>query len=224
MQEIYNEILKIIDSALKSQAELAVGLKNDNSLVSSIDLKIEQDIIQFFQGQSRNLLVVAEESYTGELAWDFSNEDQDFLILDPIDGTENFIFLNEMFGVAVSWRLNRESGHLLYIPKSQIVITDKSSPFKPSFQSTIDLYSTKCISECTIVKTDSARVFGSSTYMFSLVLSGKAKSYTYCQGAKIWDCYTGLALAKQLGLSFENVAEEYFAKPSFKQKFILTWK
>lgn len=224
MKKIYNELLSIVDKALESIGELDVSYKDDNSLVSNIDLQIEEEIIKLFKGKSKHLLVIAEESYSGELNWDLSIENQDFLILDPIDGTENFIFLEEMFGVAASWRLNGECGHLLYIPKTNQLITDKSAPTKTNTRSSIDLYSTKCISEGTILKTDSARIFGSSSYMFSLILTGRASSYSYSKGAKIWDCYTGLTLAKQFGLTLKNVSDDYFNKPSFKQSFIIEWK
>ena len=224
MRRIYNEVLSVVDKVLESIDELDVSCKDDNSLVSSIDLQIEENIIKLFQGKSKQLLVIAEESYSGELNWDLTDENQDFLILDPIDGTENFIFLEEMFGIAASWRLNGESGHLLYIPKANQLITDKSELIKSNIQSSIDLYSTKCITEGTILKTDSARIFGSSSYMFSLILTGKARSYTYSKGAKIWDCYTGLTLAKQFGLTLENVPDDYFTKPCFKQNFIIQWK
>ncbi len=193
-----------------------VNQKDDGTLVTEIDIELQDIIINYFKNISENIFVIAEEGADINQSYDLSN--LDFLILDPIDGTENFTFLKMMYGVALSWRINGEECHLIYIPTVDTFISSSNIKLIKT-TSTIDLYSSKCLKTGSILNTDNARVLGSSSYMFFLLLTGKVKSYTYCSGAKIWDCYTGLALSKYFGLRIEQIPSNYFSNPSFKQEF-----
>ena len=38
------------------------------------------------------------------------------------------------------------------------------------------------------------RMYGSSAYSFYKFIIGEVNEFIYCEGAKIWDCFTGLRL------------------------------
>ena len=116
---------------------------------------------------------------------------------------------------------------ILYIPSLNKLI-DSFSLEKikaPHFKSDIKLYSTKCLNIDNIDNVDNARIMGSSSYMFYLFLTKQVQSYKYCVGAKVWDCYTGLALARDLGasISMKYDIDEWLLKPKYKTEFELTW-
>ena len=72
------------------------------------------------------------------------------------------------------------------------------------------------------MQTSQIRVLGSSSTMFSLLLRGKAKSYDYSSGCKLWDCFTGLRLAKNANcFELENLEDDWFENPKFITKFKL---
>ena len=214
---IYDSIISIIDNTIDDLQNYSLELKEDQSLVTTVDLSIEKQLIEFFKKLSPSILIIGEESYDGSLKWDFKNKD--FLIVDPIDGTENFAFLNKLYGTVLSWRIAGVEGNLIYIPSEKLIINDNSNYKLSGKKSTIDLFSSKCVNTRKINIPERARVLGSSSYMFSLLLTGAAQSYTYCNGAKIWDCYTGLSLARKFGLIIDNIPFDYFDYPNHIQKF-----
>jgi myo-inositol-1(or 4)-monophosphatase len=217
MIDIESGVKKILNTFFSSEVvPREFTQKEDGSLVTEIDIRLQKLLISFFKSIANNILVIAEEG--AEVNQNYDLSESDFLILDPIDGTENFTFLKTMYGVALSWRISGKEGHLIYIPVENTFITS-SNIVSIKTKSTIDLYSTKCLKTGFISSTDNARVLGSSSYMFYLLLSGKVRSYTYCDGAKIWDCYTGLALSKCAELRIDLVPSNYFSNPNFKQEF-----
>ena len=201
---------------IESSSISSINLKDDGSIVTDIDIKLQEIIIEFFKGLCKKIIIISEERNDHQESYDLKNKN--YLIIDPVDGTENFTYLGNLYGVTISWRIGEEEVHLIYIPSINKFISssNEAERFK---NSSINLFSTKCIKCNEIINIDNARVLGSSSYMFYLVLKGKAKSYTYCEGAKIWDCYTGLSLAKSYGLVIENIPVDYFDSPNHTQKF-----
>ncbi len=217
---IYDELKEIVNDVLGREGKV-VEEKADGTIVTSKDLVIEAEVISYFRKKSQNLIVIAEESFEGIKSWDLSVAD--YLILDPIDGTENYAFLHSMYGFAASWRIAGIEGDMIYIPSEDLLFKCEEQTAAEVCLSNIRLFSTKCLDVEIGPNRDSVRIFGSSSYMFSLILRGQAKSYVYCKGAKIWDCYTGLKLCRSQGLHIEGLPDDYFVKPMFKQKFKVSW-
>lgn len=219
--KIYDDLRVLVDEVLLGGKD-SIKSKDDGTFVTSSDLRIEQNAIAYFKDISPKILVIAEESYDGSLSWDLSKGD--YLILDPIDGTENYAFINALFGFVASWRINGIEGNMIYIPRDSLVLNDVNLSNRISVTSNIRLFSTKCKDQHIGENRDNIRIIGSSSYMFSLVIRGMANSYMYCQGAKIWDCFTGLKMCSALGLRIEGMPNNYFVKPTFKQEFKVSWK
>ena len=102
-----------------------------------------------------------------------------------------------MFGTLIS--INSKSSiklDLIYLPAKKIIITREniSTMFaKPKKNNKISLLSTKCLNKN--YRGSKYRMYGSSAYSFYKFIIGEANEYVYCEGAKIWDCFTGLRLA-----------------------------
>lgn len=190
--KLENDLIEIISNGVNKIK--SAELKNDNSLVTNCDIQIEKEIILYLKSNFKGINVISEENtLSHDTSYILKNR---FAIVDPIDGTENFYFLDNIYGSAISVIYDNLKYHLIFIPSENKKISTLS--IKPNIinNSKIKLFSTSCLNQIKHnYDKQSCRIFGSSTYMFYSLLSGNAKSYEYCDGAKIWDYYTGLSLA-----------------------------
>ena len=89
------------------------------------------------------------------------------------------------------------------------------------YMNNISLLSTKCLSKK--FKGSNYRVYGSSAYSFYKFIIGDANQFIYCDGAKIWDCFTGLRLASLINCKIKIKKKKWFNQPTFKTEFKLRW-
>lgn len=211
---------------LRDIRPVQIDQKMDGSFVTEVDVNFEAAILDIVlsAGIASSALIVREESvasHRDEYAWSDA-----LIVVDPIDGTENFISGSPLYGTAVSVVTREAELHILCAPSLEIMLSNVDMSWLPaSVTSSIDLFSTKCLDR-PIVAPDSARVLGSSVVMFAEFLRGAARSYTYCHGAKIWDCYTGLSLARLSGCNVELPANDiarWGLAPTHLTPFRLTW-
>ena len=203
-----------------------IDQKTDGSFVTEVDVNFEAAILEIVlsAGVASSPLIVREESvesHRDEYAWSDA-----IIVVDPIDGTENFISGSPLYGTAVSVVTREAELHILCAPSLEILLSNVDMSWLPaSVTSSIDLFSTKCLDR-PISEPDSARVLGSSVVMFAEFLRGAARSYTYCRGAKIWDCYTGLSLARLARCNIElpeNDISRWGHAPTHLTPFRVTW-
>jgi 3'-phosphoadenosine 5'-phosphosulfate (PAPS) 3'-phosphatase len=200
LEKLENDLIEIISNGVKKIESFE--LKDDNSVVTSCDIQIEKNIITYLKTNFSDIEVISEENPTNhKKSYNLKNK---FAVIDPIDGTENFLFLGNVYGSAVSIVYDSLKYHLIYIPSENKKISTLSSETNKTTNSKINLFSTSCLNQI-FDKQDkqSCRIFGSSTFMFYTLLSGNAKSYKYCIGAKIWDYYTGVSLALNSNLELK---------------------
>ena len=67
------------------------------------------------------------------------------------------------------------------------------------------------------------RIYGSSAYSFYKFIVGEVNEFIYCDGAKIWDCFTGLRLASLLSCKIETKKKNFIINPKYKTEFKLKW-
>lgn len=228
IENFYTEIKNIVDHNIKSKiSDQIIDIKDDKSLVTKIDYEIEKDIIQFVESyyNINSSQIIAEESFDLNL-FDQFDFDSNFLIIDPIDGTENFAHgLNE-WGSVLTLKADDKFFNLIYVPSSGALINDHSVAPKVSRFNTLEAYSTKSLILNKFTNADSCRIFGSSSFAFNLFLTGKIKKYFYYGGAKIWDCYTGLFLSHKMNanIHIENGdIKNWLKQPTFKTSFSVSW-
>lgn len=202
--------IKIIDKYKERKTKGVI--KDDNSLVTQIDLNVEKALIKFLNVNFPDIYIISEEnpqSHSKEY-----NLGKKFAIIDPIDGTENFYFFKNIYGSAISVVYNSFVYHGIYIPENKIIVSSLNINKFKSKKSLITLLSTSCLSVKQKKINNSYqnyRILGSSSYMFYLLLSGKANSYIYCGRAKVWDYYTGICLAL-MSKKFEIFIDEVPSK------------
>ena len=192
LNKLEKDVISIIDHGIKNLKSF--NTKSDNSIVTNADIEIENTLINYIKNSFPGIKIISEENFNSH-SEKYKLENK-FAIIDPIDGTENFLFLENIYGSAVSIVYAKLNYHLIYIPSENKKISTLTSEINKITNSKINLYSTSCLNQILDNQDkQSCRIFGSSTFMFYTLLSGNAKSYKYCKGAKIWDYYTGVSLA-----------------------------
>lgn len=215
-------VTSIVDAEIANN-QLAPRQKADRTWVTAIDLAIEKRLKAELLGRFPTLVHVGEEEESSHREeYDFTG---DYLVIDPIDGTENFIAGTGLFGTLLSMRVGSDELHLIYLPERNTLLTNHTLDPATELRSDICVMSTRCCRQ-TWQETDSLRVMGSSAVMFAMLLQGQASRFVYCQGAKIWDCYTGIRLAAQLGLAIDLEGTDlatFEQRPRHRTAFELRW-
>lgn len=221
LENIYINIKKIIDEELLSSQNINFEIKNDNSIVTSIDKNIEIKIIEYYlKLEPINPVIISEEYNPDNKLKNLKNKD--FLIIDPIDGTENFFYTKNNFGCAISGRIKNIDFDILYTPFDNTFLTRNNFKKNKKAESKINYYSTATIglNNLKINQISQIRVIGSSVTMFSYFLRGKANSFNYESGCKLWDCYTGLRLSSlNKNIKIDGITSKWFDDPTFSTKF-----
>ena len=83
------------------------------------------------------------------------------------------------------------------------------------------MLSTKCLNHN--FKGSKYRMYGSSAFSYYKFITGEANEFIYCEGAKIWDYFTGLRLTKLINCKLHTSNKNWTYKPKFKMKFKLKW-
>jgi len=223
MQNFYTQVKKIIDLNIKEKKFLKI--KKDFSMLTNNDLLIQKKLIKlikiFFPDVKQ---FICEENF---IIKNFKkiNFEKPFAIIDPIDGTENFFAGNDMFGTLIS--INSKSSKkidLIYLPNYQVMVTRNNilKMFqKAKKDNNISILSTKCLSKN--YRGSQYRMFGSSAYSFYKFIIGEANEFISCEGAKVWDCFTGLRLSSLINCNIEIPYKNWIIRPKFKTKFKLKW-
>ena len=93
--------------------------KSDNSFVSEGDLLVQKLIGDEIKKKYNNYFFISEENDHKE-KWKKYN---DFIVLDPIDGTENFISGMKEWGVGISIFKNKEhTESMIFLPDMNITL------------------------------------------------------------------------------------------------------
>ena len=223
MQNFYTQVKKIINNSVKNR--LFLKTKKDLSMLTKNDLIIQKKIISLIKSFYPDVKqFICEENFNLD---NFKKIDfkKPFAVIDPIDGTENFFSQNDMFGTFISINSkNKIKIDLIYLPTYKLMITRNNilNIFKKANKSNdISLLSTKCLSKK--FKGSNYRVYGSSAYSFYKFIIGDANQFIYCDGAKIWDCFTGLRLASLINCKIKIKNKKWFNQPTFKTEFKLRW-
>lgn len=192
IEKLELDLITIIDTGLTKLD--SVNHKSDNSIVTNCDVDIEKNLILYLKEHFPQIKIISEEnSESHQQIYSLENR---YAVIDPIDGTENFYFFQNIFGCAISIVYDDINYHLIYLPSENKKISTISIPDLSEVKSNIRLMSTSCIGQFeNLIDKQSTRILGSSSYMFYMLLSGSAKSYIYCGKAKVWDYFTGICLA-----------------------------
>jgi myo-inositol-1(or 4)-monophosphatase len=219
--KILNQAMNIIYEKLEEILVLrnSYSLKKDGSPVSTGDLFIQNILTIFFLKSISGLEIISEENYNKK---DLISSNK-LIIIDPIDGTENFISGFPIWGVAISyWENQTHVASMIVLPQlGNSLITGSKIKY---FNSRISGYSSSVNDQLLslILPGKESRMFGCSVFNFYSVISGSLKTFENPKGAYVWDLIAGLNLALEHGCEVTVEGKIYngqFLDPSRKHSF-----
>ena len=180
--------------------------KSDGSPVSKADLFLEEGIRDLLVGEFEDLLFLGEESFSFE-----PDDDSGWVaVLDPIDGTENFISGSAIWGVSLSlWHGSEHAGSMLMIPElgERISSGDSIKHFNSRIVGFSSSISKELIQDLSV--TGEARISGCAVFNLLNVIRGTFREFSNPVGAYSWDLLAGLQLALEHNCEVEVDGSQY---------------
>ena len=215
-------------------------IKSDNTPVSNGDLEINKIITKKIKELSPNLPIVSEETSENKS----NNNLKDFWLIDPIDGTYDYINNLEEFTINAGLILNNkpEAG-LIYAPakKRMFYTYDYDFAFELTKDKTIKLECNKnfnkdhikFVSYSNKIKPEIEKIYKKlnvkeyvrmkSSLKFCVIASGEFDGYVAEPRACEWDIAAGHAILKNAGgiVTDFNGNEILYGKKDFKNPSII---
>ena len=183
--------------------KLQVSLKGPSDFVSNADTKAEKIIIEELSKAKKNFSIISEEDGSK-----INQDKNNIWIIDPIDGTTNFLHGVPHFAISIALKSNNEivSG-LIYDPiKDEMFYAEKNSgAFFNNHR--IRVSNKKEINSCLFAtggkdynkKIDlNIRRTGSAALDMAYVASGRYDGY-FQKNLNLWDIAAGVILVKEAG-------------------------
>ena len=194
--------------------KLQVSVKGPSDFVTNADIKSERIIIEELTKSKKNYSIISEEGNNN------SNNDKDnYWIIDPIDGTTNFLHGVPHFAISIALKSNNEiiSG-LIYDPiKDEMFYAEKNiGAFLNNKR--IRVSKRKKINECLIASSGNdiniinekikgkvtIRNSGSAALDMAYVASGRYDAYLQ-KKVSLWDIAAGIVIVKEAGGYIDNI-------------------
>ena len=182
--------------------KLQVSVKGPSNFVTNADIKAEKIIIEELMKAKKNYSIISEEDGSK-----INSDTENVWIIDPIDGTSNFLHGIPHFAISIALKSNNEiiSG-LIYDPiKDEMFYAEKNSGaffnnqrIKVSKKKEIEncLFATggkeKVISDFITRKT------GSAALDMAYVAAGRYDGY-FQNNLNLWDVAAGIIIIKEAG-------------------------
>ncbi|MBC8490406.1 MAG: inositol monophosphatase [Bacteroidetes bacterium] len=217
-KDIYNIIISNIDKILMLRDKKK--LKWDKSYVTEGDLLCQELIVKYINDLDEDFEILSEEIAIPHFIYD---KEKKYIIIDPIDGTENFTSGLKEWGVSICvYKRGIHSQSMVALPELKIrlisgdnIIQGESRIYGLSSSlSKEDLLNLKPGFEY--------RIIGCCVYNMYNVIKGSFSIYENFKGAYVWDIIAGLNLAIENNLSVTVNGETYngeFLQPDRKYCF-----
>lgn len=176
-----------------------IHLKPDNSYVSHGDLLVQAIAEKWLKDYLPDYQLISEEMAPFNQEWDPSGK---YVILDPIDGTENFISGLREWGVGISIYANgQHQESCIYLPElNELQIT--GMPIKRYRSRIMGLSSSLNADDLqNLKKIDGLeyRIIGCAMYNLLMAARGSYYIFENVRGVNCWDILPGLNLAREAG-------------------------
>lgn len=173
--------------------------KEDNSYVSDGDLHVQSIAESWLTGNYPNYTLISEEMAPFKDEWDPLGN---YVVLDPIDGTENFVSGLKEWGVGLSiFSKGKHQASCIFLPElSEIQIS--GMPIKRYISRIMGLSSSLTASDIGKInwqKDVEFRIFGCAMYNLLMVSRGSIRCFENVKGVNCWDILPGLNLALEAG-------------------------
>jgi len=183
--------------------KLQVSVKGPSDFVSNADTKAEKIIIEELSKAKKNYSIISEEDGSK-----INKDTNNIWIIDPIDGTANFLHGVPHFAISIALKTNNEivSG-LIYDPiKDEMFYAEKNSGAFFNNRR-IKVSNKKEINSCLFAtggKVDEKKIdlnirkSGSAALDMAYVASGRYDGY-FQKNLNLWDIAAGIILVKEAG-------------------------
>jgi myo-inositol-1(or 4)-monophosphatase len=184
--------------------------KEDDSYVSKGDLLCESLVKNYIKENCPDYALVSEESPEENVA---NYKAEKVIIIDPIDGTENYVSGLKEWGVAVCVYIGgKHVQSMLALPELNCYMVTGDTFER--YESRIAGISSSLTKE-ELLKLEPGfeyRIIGCAVYNMYNVVTGAFYSFENPKGAKVWDIIPGLNLALENGLSVIVNNKEYYGE------------
>tara|TARA_B100001059_G_scaffold221963_1_gene245461 strand:+ start:501 stop:1274 length:774 start_codon:yes stop_codon:yes gene_type:complete len=241
-------ILNLIDTFL-SAGEISIDLRNkgltkkiksDNTPVSNGDLKVDKIISKKLQELTPKIPIISEETTDNKS----SNDLRDFWLVDPIDGTYDYINNLDEFTINAGLIIDRKPvAGIIYAPSKKRMFYSygegkayelvKGKKIKLNGDRNFDKTKIKFVSYSNKVKPEIQKIYDKlkvkeytrmkSSLKFCVIATGEYDGYVAEPRACEWDIAAGHAILKHSGGSitdFEN-KEILYGKKDFKNPSLI---
>jgi len=188
--------------------KLQVSSKGPSDFVTNSDKKVEKIIIEELTKTRKNFSIIGEE--IGELK---NSDKENYWIIDPIDGTTNFLHGIPHFAISIALRKNEEiiSGLIFDPIKNEMFYAEKNNGAFFNNQR-IRVSKKKKIEECLfatggkneINNTLNNRRSGSAALDMAYVGAGRYDGY-FQKNLNIWDIAAGIIIVKEAGGKINDI-------------------
>ena len=193
--------------------------KEDESYVTEADILIQELVASYVSSSLPQHTLISEEQDNSEI--DFTGQGY-FVVVDPLDGTENFTSGLKEWGVGISIFSNgKHMESAIYLPEmgEQLVTGDTVK----KFQSRIHGLSSSLKKEDLgfIEAGFEYRIMGCSMYNMFNAIRGSYRVFENVKGVNSWDILPGVNLALEHGCLVEVNGNEYdgqFLPPDTKYR------
>lgn len=176
-----------------------IHLKDDNSYVSDGDLLIQSIAELWVRELLPNYQLISEEMAPFDHEWDPLGK---YVVLDPIDGTENFISGLKEWGVGVSiYAYGQHQESCIYLPE----LGDRQisgTPMQRYRSRIMGLSSSLTAEDLAGLKLQPGleyRIIGCAMYNLLMAARGSYCAFENVKGVNCWDILPGLNLAREAG-------------------------
>lgn len=185
---------------------MSVDHKADGSPVSSVDLALNSTVESFLDNAWPGIWIVSEENPAS-----FEVPDPNYVaVVDPLDGTENFVSGLPIWGVSISvWWDGQHHSSMLAFP--ELGLCAVTGGHEPQFSSRIIGHpsSSPMADLVDHASGPENRILGSAAFNFFCVATGRFASFSNRSGAHAWDIVAGLNLARERGCRVRVNDREY---------------
>ena len=203
---------KIIIRDFGELEKLQVSSKGPADFVTNSDKKVEKIIIEELTKSRKKFSILSEE--IGEIK---NPDEENYWIIDPIDGTTNFLHGIPHFAISIALRTNNEiiSGLIFDPIKNEMFYAEKNSGAYFNNQR-IRVSKKRNLNECLFatggkdeIKNNlNTRKSGSAALDMAYVGAGRYDGY-FQKNLNIWDIAAGIIIVKEAGGKINNI--DYFS-------------
>lgn len=196
-----------------------IRLKEDNSYVSDGDLLVQSIVSSWLQEALPNHQLISEEMapFNG-VVW---NDQGNYVFLDPIDGTENFISGLREWGIGISIYTNGiHEESCIFLPE----LNDRQisgMPWVRHNSRIVGLSSSLSAQDLQLLPFGQGvefRIIGCAMYNLLMAARGAFKVFENVKGVNCWDILPGINLALEAGCKVWVDEEPYHGQMLFPIK------